>query len=160
MKRRSSRELSQGVASSIPARGSNSLHIDIPPMGSQAVSRETSRQSPVPIPGEQSSSSQASATSWHCFFPFFQSKFKHDYVHVHKSNKSVMEFNRLKHIQTYSSHIGPIWCMKFSHDGRFLATGGMRYVLFYFFLFNLNNFFLLIWLYIYVIINYFLKINK
>jgi WD40 repeat protein len=60
--------------------------------------------------------------SSYCCLPLFRSH--SEYLPSYHNNKKVLEFKKLRLLHTYSSHIGPIWCMKFSYDNRFLATGG------------------------------------
>lgn len=39
------------------------------------------------------------------------------------------QFKTVQVLQTIQKHQGPIWAMKFSHDGVFIATGGQDNIL-------------------------------
>ena len=43
-------------------------------------------------------------------------------VSVHR--KVYKEFTELRHVQELKGHVGAVWCMRFSHCGRFLASAG------------------------------------
>jgi hypothetical protein len=57
-----------------------------------------------------------------CIFPkysYFYKPMISDYIEVkanHKPSTSIM-FNKLRMTQKVKVHQGPIWCIKFSHDG-------------------------------------------
>lgn len=50
-------------------------------------------------------------------------------IHVMSSDKNYREFQAVELVQVIAKHEGPIWAMKFSLDGLYLATGGQDAVL-------------------------------
>lgn len=114
IKRRLSSELSVAAIRrrSLSSGRVSPLNVSIPP---ELDNPATTRQ--------PSSTHISHSSSW---FPFFttRNKLKSEFVTMKKMNKSTSEFDSLRLIQTCTSHIGPIWCMKVSRDGKFLATAG------------------------------------